>query len=265
MTEGNKIILFSTKISLAFFAGLIFLIPAIIVAQDRQTLERDKRRIEQEMALISQLLQETQTSAEMNLGQLMIINNHVSARQGLIHNITNEIAIINRNIAATNKEKEHLEKELDELKESYARMIFYAYRNRNAYQRMMFIFSSRDFNQAYLRMKYLQQLARHRQLQAEKIAETTGKLLEKIAELEAKKTEQQALLAEQRSEMEALNKEREQQARIVEQLRSRERELKQQLQEQQRVARELQSAIEQVIAEERRRAAEAARQQGRPA
>ncbi len=265
MTKGMMNMCLLRKNFRFLTTGLLVFFPLILFCQDRQALERDKRRIEQEMTLISQLLKETQSSTEINLSQLIIINNRISARQGLINYITNEIAIINRNISATNKEKEQLEEELEELKDSYARMIFYAYRNRSSYQRMMFIFSSRDFNQAYLRMKYLQQLARHRQLQAEKIEETTIKLQEKIAELETKKAEQQVLLAQQREEMNALNKEREEQARNVEQLRTRERELKQQLKDQEKIARDLQSAIEQVIAEERRRAAEAARQQGRPA
>jgi murein hydrolase activator len=43
----------------------------------------------------------------------------------------------------------------------------------------MFIFSSKSFNQAFLRMRYLQQYARHRQLQAQKIEETTVELNER--------------------------------------------------------------------------------------
>ncbi len=35
------------------------------------------------------------------------------------------------------------------MKNEYARMIYYAYKNLNAYNRLLFIFSAEDFNQAY--------------------------------------------------------------------------------------------------------------------
>jgi murein hydrolase activator len=233
--------------------------------QNREELERNKIRIEQEISLINQLLRETQSSAQLNLNQLVIINNRINSRENLIRAISNEIGFINRRIRNIQEESELLQEDLKMLKESYARMIYYAYRNRNSYQRLMFIFSSRDFNQAYLRLKYLQQLTKHRQLQAEKIEETASRLEETLAELELRKQEQQKLLAEQQQEMNNLNREKQEQNQSVQQLKRREQELMQQLRAQERAARELQQAIERVIAEERRRAAEAARAEGRPA
>jgi len=234
-------------------------------SQDRQELERNKQQIEREIVLINQLLQETKSTTELNLNQLVITNNKIQSRKNLITSISNEIAFINRRISEINIEKEQLENELEALRESYARMIYYAQKNRNSYQRMMFLFSSRDFNQAYLRLRYLQQLTRHRQIQAEKIVETSEKLKESISELENQKEEQQQLLTRQNEEMAALNEERDQQAKNVDQLKSKEKELMQQLREQEKAAQDLQKAIQDVIAEERRRAAEAAREQGHPA
>ncbi|MFW5663803.1 MAG: murein hydrolase activator EnvC family protein [bacterium] len=236
-----------------------------LTAQDRAELERNKRQIEQEITLLNQLLKETQSTAETSLSQLVILNNRIETRQNLISNINNEIDFISRRIAETISEKEQLEKELEELKESYARMIYYAQRNRNSYQRMMFLFSSRDFNQAYLRLRYLQQLTRHRQVQAEKIVETAARLEENIIELEARRAEQQVLLDEQKEEVNQLTQERATQSKNVEQLKQKEKELLQQLREQEQAARQLQQAIERVIAEERRKAEEAARAAGKPA
>ena len=249
----------------ALWALLMLMPPAAAVAQNRDELERNKRRIEQEINLINQMLRETQSTAELNVTQLVILNNRIQSRESLLRNLTNEISFINRRIAGINTEIETLNRELEELRESYARMIYFAHKNRNAYQRMMFIFASRDFNQAYLRMKYLQQLTKHRQLQAQKIAETREKLQETLAELEERKQEQQALLAEQQREMQELRQEQQEQNRQVQELRKREQELMQQLRAQEARARELQQAIERVIAEGRRRAAEAARAEGRPA
>jgi septal ring factor EnvC (AmiA/AmiB activator) len=249
------------------FAVMLFLMGITmgsVFSQDRGELERNKRQIEQQIALINQMLRETQSSAELNVSQLMILNNRISSRQNLINNLNAELSLLNRQINNLTREQEQLEKELEELKESYARMIYYAYRNRSSYQRMMFIFSSKDFNQAYLRLRYLQQIARHRQVQAEKIVETTERLRESIEELEVQKAEQQQVLARQREEVAELTKEREEHTRNVNQLKRKERELMQQLREQEKAARDLQQAIERVLAEERRKAEEAARAAGRP-
>jgi murein hydrolase activator len=233
--------------------------------QNRDELERNKKRIEQEITLINQLIRETQATAQINLNQLVFINNRINSRENLIRTINNQVAYINRRIKAIQEETDLLQEDLQALKDSYARMILFAHKNQSSYQRMMFIFASRDFNQAYLRMKYLQQLAQHRQLQAQKIEETSQKLRETLVELEKQKQEQQLLLAEHQKEMQQLNQEKQEQNKNIQQLKGKERELMSQLQAQEKAARELQQAIERVLAEERRRAAEAARAQGRPA
>lgn len=235
-----------------------------IYGQSREELERNKRRIEQEITLINQMLRETQTTAQVNLNQLVIINNRINSRENLIRTLHNEVNFINRRIRNIEEESNELNLELEALRDSYARMIYYAYRNRNSYQRLMFIFASRDFNQAYLRLKYLQQLAKHRQVQAEKIIETQVQLEENLAELQRQKMEQQRLLSNQQEEVNQLSKEKQEQSKSVDILKKKERELMQQLQAQERAARDLQQAIQRVIAEERRKAAEAARAEGRP-
>jgi len=154
--------------------------------------------------------------------------------------------------------------QLEELKASYARMVQFAYRSKNSHDRMMFLFSAKDFNQAYLRLKYLQQYSRHRQLQAQKILETKEELQEKILELEQKRKEQQKLLAAQAVEMQNLQKEKDAQNQTVSSLKKKEKELMANLKEMEKVRTEIQRSIDRMIAEERRKAAEAARKAGKP-
>jgi hypothetical protein len=72
-------------------------------------------------------------------------------------------------------------------------MIRNAYLTRNNYQLLMFIFASENFNQAYKRMKYLQQYGVYRRTQAAQILGTQEQLTGKKQELEqGKKTMEQA-------------------------------------------------------------------------
>ncbi len=244
---------------------IAFMVVGIHVApgQTRDELERIRANLEQEIRMTNRMLEETKKTAEVNVNQLVMLNSQISRREQLLGTIQNEVRILNRRISGLNESIKQLEKDLEELRASYARLIQQAARNQDAYQRMMFIFSSENFNQAYLRMRHLQQYGRHRRLQAEKIQETQLRLTEQIATLKAERERQQVLLSRQREEVVDLAREKASQEQTVSQLRSREQQLMQQLRQQEREAQELQDQIRQVIAEERRRAQERAEAEGR--
>mgnify|MGYP001091942559 CR=1 FL=1 len=248
-----------------FTVIILLAAPVIAPAQTRADLEQNMQAIEREIRMINQMLQETQRTAQVNLNHLVMLNNQINRRQTLLRTINNEISAIDRRMRSLTENITALEQEMEELRESYAKMIRHAYRSRDSMRQLMFVFSASNFNQAYLRMKYLQQYARHRQLQAEKIRETGEELRARIAELEEERAVQQQLLVRQQEELASLSQEQASQNRTVTQLQRRERELMQQLRDQERAARELQRSIERIIAEEQRRAREAAAAEGRPA
>lgn len=256
--------IFCTLRPVAIGLALYFvLMPNFIRAQNREALERDKQNIEREIRLINELLQETKKTAEVSMNQLVMLNTQITHRESLLRAVNNEISQISRRIEEQGKLIEDLTRELEELRESYANMIRYAYLTRSSYQRVAFLFSSKSFNQAYMRLRYLQEYARHRQLQAEKIVKTQESLQEEIARLEEQKGEQERLREEQQKAMQALNQEKTEQNQTITQLRRKENELMQRLREQERARQELQRSIERIIAEERRRSQEEARAAGR--
>ncbi len=250
---------------IAILTGLSLLLFLVFEAtgQTREELEQDKLNLEREIRLTNELLVETQRTAEVSMGQLVMLNSQINRREQLLGTIQNEIRIINRRISSLTQSIELLEGDLEELKANYAEMVRLAARNRDATQRMMFIFSSDSFNQAYLRMRYLQQYGNHRRMQAEKIEETTLRMNDQLATLEQERNRQQTLLARQRDEVRELTVEKASQERTVSDLKTREEQLMSQLQEQRQAAQELQDAIRRVIEEERRRAQERAEAEGR--
>ncbi len=251
------------KLHLTYLLTFLVFAPLITGAQSRDELERIKAVLEQEIRLTSQLLQETRQTAETNISQLVMLNNQISRREQLLGTIQNEIRLINRRIGTLSNSVKELEADLEELKASYAKLIQHAARNRDAYQRMMFIFSSANFNQAYLRMRHMQQYSEHRRQQARQIVEAQERLDERIAELESERSRQQNLLARQRDEVRDLAREKSSQEQAVNRLKSREQELMRQLRQQEQEAQQLQDEIRRVIAEERRRAQEKAEAEGR--
>ncbi|MFP4064365.1 MAG: murein hydrolase activator EnvC family protein [Bacteroidales bacterium] len=248
------------------FVSAIFLICVLFQqagAQTREELEQNKEVLEKEIRMTNQLLEETRQTTETNVNELVMLNNQMERRRELLSTIQDEIRYIDRRIDSLSVSVTRLEDELEELKESYAQMVRHAARNRDAYQRLMFIFSSSNFNQAYLRMRYLQQYARHRRQQAEKIQETRETIAMQITEMEEERERQQTLLARQREEVSELAREQARQEKTVSQLKQEEDTLRQQLREQQQQAQELENSIRRIIAEERRQAQDKAEAEGR--
>ena len=142
-------------------------------------------------------------------------------------------------------------------------MVLFAFRNQSSYGKLMFVFASENFNQAYKRLKYLQQFGDYRKKQAKYIQETQKDLGIKIVELDQNKRLKNNLLHNQENEKVTLSKEKINQAVQLGKLTKQERQVKKEAAAKQNEVRQLNrsitSAINREIAEERRRAAEAAR------
>ena len=165
------------------------------------------------------------------------------------------MGFINDNIASNNKSVEILKKELSELKDQYAKMIYHAYMNRNINNKLMFVFAAKDFNQAYMRMKYMQQYSEYRKKQAEQIQIKQLQLTQKIAELQGLLSDKKNLLTSESTEKKNLDTEKDVKSQTVTSLQKKEQELAKTLKEKEAAANKLQKAIETIISEEIKKAA----------
>jgi len=153
------------------------LLPALISAQKtKEELKASKEKLEKDIQFTNKLLKETRQSKSSSLNQLVILEKKVAQREELIATITNETALLDEKIEQNTQKRRALKKDLENLKEEYARMIYFAFKNRSVYSRLVFVFSAEDFNQAYRRLKYFQQYGAYRQTQAELIVKTRQEL-----------------------------------------------------------------------------------------
>lgn len=220
------------------------------LAQSKKDLEQKKKKNQKEIEYTNKLLKDNKKSKNKSYSTLLILNRKITLRNELINSINTEVKILNIKIEKNNQEINSLGKELALLKKDYAKMIYYAYKNRSSYDRLMYILSAKDFNQAYKRLKYLQQYSEYRRKQAMSILKNQKNLARKLAELQIKINEKQELLGVQQEENTQLVKEKEQQTDILETLKSKEADLKKKLEEQIILSQKLQKTIENIIASE---------------
>ena len=255
-----KNILFSpNKILLILFIITLLFNPAL--AQDKKTeLKQEKSKIEKEIQYTNNLLSETKKSKETSLNQLIILNNKISYREKLINAINSEINILNNKIDANNSNIKKLTNELKSLKNEYAKMIYFVFKNKSSYDRLMFVFSSEDFNQAYMRLKYFQQYSAYRKTQVELIKKTQDEINVKTKELESQKEKKITLLKTREKEKVLLVKEKNEKNNTIKKLKNKEKELLRTLRAKEKESNKLKKAIDAIIAEEIRLAAEKAKE-----
>ncbi|KAF0198369.1 MAG: membrane-bound metallopeptidase [Bacteroidetes bacterium] len=248
---------------MAFTAFFMVLVAPGLYGQDKKTqLQQKKAKIEEEINYTNKLLNETKKNKQVSLNQLVLLNKQIGKRQELISTISGEIGTLDKMIGETNDTIIRLTQTIKRLKEEYARMIYFASKNRNAYSRLMFIFSARDFNQAYQRLKYFQQYSSYRKNQVRVIQENQALLNEKIGLLQKQKSYKLSLKKSEETEKQKLTREKNEQDRTIKNLSQKEKELLKKLRDSEKAARKLQKAIEDLIAAELRKATEAAKKSG---
>lgn len=243
------------KLILSLFT--LILLAEVSFAQSSAELKKQRERINQEIQLLNKSLQKTSTNKNLSLEQINALQAQIKLREQKISTINSEILLIEREIRKNQTEIKHLEEQLETLKKDYASMIRFAFRNKNGYNKLMFIFASSDFNQAFKRIKYLQQFSESRKKQAEEIKETQASLKAKIAELDKNRKQKELLLGDQKDERSTLNKQKDEKNKVFSNFASQEKQFKTQIQqkkaEAQRLARAIQAAIKREIEEARRR------------
>lgn len=243
---NNRLII--RKIYYIVFVLLLFISVDMHAQTSISTLKKRKEQNAKDIAYTNTLLKNTLKTKSVSLGQLNLLNQRIKARQALLKSIENEISYMGSQIDKTNKEVKTLESELLKLKDQYAKVILYAYKQKNSYEKLMFLLSSKDFNQAYKRYKYLQQFSEYSRKQGKTIALKRESLEVKLNSLNLAKKEKLVLLSEKTKENNSLTQEKSQQAAIVSKLKKKEKQLRNDLRKQQQYSKKLEKEIQRIIA-----------------
>ncbi len=231
-------------------------------AQSSKELERKKEAYQREIEQLQKVLNKTATGKKLTVQQYNAINTQIRLRQDKIGVINSEIKNLDNQISANTNTVHTLQGQLSDLKKEYAGMVRFAQRNRNAYDKMMFVFAAKDFNQAYKRIKYLQQFSQYRKKQAGYIETTKKDLNGKIEVLDKTLRDKSSLLKEQEREKDRLGKDKNEQAALIGKFNKQEKQIKQDIatrkKQQIQIDRAIRDAINREIAA-RRRAEEEAR------
>lgn len=249
---------------LRFFLFLSFFgLCSIAYGQSSSELKRRKEALTREIESLNKSLNKTANNKNLSLKQIRALNAQIRLREEKISTINSEVRLLDNQISDNTNTVRTLQSQLNKLKKEYAGMVLFAFRNQSSYSKLMFIFASGNFNQAYKRLKYLQQFSEYRKKQAKYIEGTAEDLNIKIKELDRNKQQKSHLLDDQQKEKQTLGVQKNSKSKVLTGLSREEKKLKQELSKKQRESATLNRAIANAINREieaaRRRAEAEAR------
>lgn len=219
-------------------------------AQSSSDLKRKQQKLKEDIAYKEKLLKQIEEDSRNTQSRMKIASQKIEQREELISVLLEELGLIDGKIEQNQDLISAFEKDIIQLKDEYARMITQAYKTRNNADKVMYIFASEDFDQAYRRMKYLQQLSDYRQQQAGAIISAQNSLEKKRESLVAQREEKNNVLNSHNQEKVVLNRERQEKAKKLTQLSGQESQYKKELLQVAKQAEELRLAIKKAIERE---------------
>lgn len=248
-----------------FILGLLVLLSAPTMqaqSKKRQELEAQKVRLMDEIELANRILNETQRDRKNSLASIATVEQKIKLRERLIRTMNREIKLIGEEERSIQENIDTLQARLARQKAAYAHMIQQAYKSRKNSSRLMFILSSKDFNQAFRRIEYLKQYSAYRKQKVKEIEAEEAKLEAEQERLRVQKVRKSAVLSQLNQENLQLSQEMQNQEEAIKTLRAMESDLEQQLKNKVAEAQKVENQIQKIIAEEIARAkALAARKQ----
>lgn len=238
--------------------AICFCAHLFVYGQSRAELERQRNAALKEISETEEILGNLRKDKQNSLEMLELINRKLVLRNNLITNLNNDVTRVEAQIGDIGNQVNLLNRDINQIKLEYGKLIYRAYLNRNRYTPLMFILSSKDINQAYKRLKYIRQYSDYRKQQVKAISNLSSDLKKQIELLEVQKTEKARLIKNKEVEVQNLKAEEDQKTSIVKNLKSREKELNEKLKQKNRIAAKLKSEIERVIKLEMSRARAAA-------
>ena len=216
----------------------------------RKALENQRKELVKKIQDTKKILEETRKKQNKTLADLQVISRQIENREKVINTVADEIAMLEKQIVEQQVIISNLRDDITRLKQDYGKSLLGAYKQRNVYDKVMFIFAAQSFNQALKRIQYLNQLGDFRKHQAELILHTQQQIIQELNEIIAAKREKQGLIVLKESEKKELEVDKKEESAVLVKLQEREKELRRTLAENERAARKLNDAIADLIQKE---------------
>jgi septal ring factor EnvC (AmiA/AmiB activator) len=194
-----------------------------------EDLKQQQIELQREIDELKNTLKDSKQQSRAGMRQLAQVKEKLRLREKAINNINRQVKMLEGNIGKSKNDIDSLKDRLDTMKAQYARNIVYAYKLRNNYEYLSFIFSATSFTDAFRRAQYFRAYHQYCEDQVVAIKSTQKLLTGKITGLEIARREKDAVIEKQEKQKEVLEEEKNEKNAIVKTLKSKEKEITKEL------------------------------------
>lgn len=241
------------KKSLMLIVGLLianFFVISLVAQDDPKQLESKRKKLENEIEYTNKLLDKTKENKSATLNDLRLLNKKIEQRDELVSTLNKEVSFIDQQINQSKQAISSLNDELATLKAEYAKVVYFAYKNKTSYNKLIFLFSASDINQAYQRLRYLDQISEYIKKESTNIKNKEKVKSSELEILNQQLAEKKILFDKENTQLSELEKEKGKKNSLVASLSKKEKQLKAELKEKEKEQGRLKKRIEEIIARE---------------
>ena len=234
---------------LIFFALGFGQLKAQQTSKQQKELEAQRIRLKKEIKQINTILFKNSKTRKNALTEVEDLQVKLNVRSELIKVTNQQANLLTSKIRINEKNISVQRKELEDLKSEYANLIRKSYESKSLQNRLMFLFSSENFLQAYKRLRYLKQYTRYRRRQGKAISEKTKLLQELNQMLSNEKADKILLIEENRIVQKEIEKEKKEQNTLIKNLERKQKKLASQISKKEKQQRAIDREINRLIRE----------------
>ena len=218
-------------------------------SQSKKLLEKQKIEIQNEIKVIEQKLSNSSKKKGVIISNAEDLNYKIKLQQNLISNINNQLNLILNEIDDNEIQLSNLKNKELSLKEELAKMLLIGYKKKSNLNKLMFIFSSSSFQQAYKRIQYFKQYANFQSKTLSKIKITSSEIENVIIALDSQKTNKQLLINENENIKKELSIQYSDLNELIAEVNKDQKKYKNEIKQKQKLSREIDKKIEKLIRE----------------
>lgn len=215
-----------------------------------EKLKTEQNRLEKKISNTKMLLSKMKGNTEASLNELRLIDNQIRFREELVRNFDNQIRTAETKITEKDREIIELDSKITKLKSQYRKLLIYAYKHRNKYGKLMFIFSSENYFDAIKRNSYLQKVSDMQQKQSKIILQHQNLIKKEIGRISKEREYKLQVLDEKKKEREQIEQDKQKQEAVYQKFKKEEDKLTAQLREDERKKEDLRKKIDAAIKKE---------------
>ena len=228
---------------------VIVLISPNLSSQTKQDLENQKKQIQDDIKKIELKITTNSKQKKLIVSNAEDINYKIKLQQNLINNINNQLNLILTEIDRNEKHLSDLKQRELSLKDELSKMLLSAYKKKSNLNKLMFIFSSTSFQQAYKRIQYFKQYANFQNKTLSKIKINSNDIKNVIVVLDSQKTNKKLLIDENEEIKRDLSIEYTGLNNLIAEVNKNQRKYSAEIKQKQKLSREIDKKIKRLIEE----------------